>query len=419
MNARTIQILGGATLVLALLAVWAKRDSGGQSSDEPTGAKLYPGLDAKVNLVTSIEIESKDEQYTLEKKGDTWTIAQKGGYPVQFDKVREVINAIAFFEIVEQKTSKPDLYERLAVQDPKSTSSDPEAASATRVALRDATGLVLADVILGKANTGGDMLAGRSLFVRKAGEAQAFEVKGQVNVGGNSTLWLDKEIVKIPRERVRRVVITHPDGERLEVVKNERKDANFVVTGMPEGRELKYPAVTDQIGSALGYMTFENVKPASEVDFESQAVVTEYETWDGLRITAKVVKRDEKAYAKFECVYDPALRVEPATVTPPPEGEVEAEGETPPPAEDPLATEEQVRAEAEQLTARLPQWAYELPGYRASSLEMRVEELLKPLPDVDEPPPAPPESTPPPPGDGHDHGDGQGDGGEDRAEGGR
>jgi hypothetical protein len=81
------------------------------------------------------------------------------------------------------------------VQDPKSASSDPEATSATRVALRDATGQVLADVILGKANTGGDMLAGRSLFVRKAGEAQAYEVTGQVTLSGTSTLWLDKEIV--------------------------------------------------------------------------------------------------------------------------------------------------------------------------------------------------------------------------------
>jgi hypothetical protein len=217
---------------------------------------------------------------------------------------------------------------------------------------------------------------------------------------------------------VRRVVISHPDGEKLEILKNERTDANFVVTNMPEGRELKYPAVTDQIGSALGYMTFEDVRPASEVAFDGPVVVTEYETWDGLRVTVKLVKQDEKAYAKFECAYDAALRVEPATVPPPPPGEGEAEGETPPPAEEPLAPEEQVRTEAEKLATRLPEWAYELPGYRATNLEMRLDGLLKPLPDVDEPPPAPPESTPPPPGDGHEHGD-QRVGGGDRTEGGR
>jgi len=409
MNARTIQILGGATIVLALLAVWAKRDHGGQSSDERTGGKLYPGLDAKVNLVTAVEIENKDEQYTLEKKGDAWTIAEKGGYPIQFDKIREIINAIASFEIVEPKTSKPELYERLAVQDPKSGSSDPEAANATRVALRDATGQVLADVIVGKPNASGESMASSSLFVRKNGEAQSYEVFGRATVGGTSTNWLDKEILKIPRERVRRVVTTHPDGERLEITKDERKDENFVAAEMPEGRELKYPAVTDQIGSALGYMMFEDVKPVSEVPFDDTGGtggICEYETWDGLRVTVKLAQQNEKYYAQFACTYDPTLRVEPSTVTPPP-APPEGEGEPPPPAEEPLAAEEQVRAEAEKLSQKLAPWAFEIPGYRAKNFEMRIEELLKPL-EAPAPAPVPPDE-PPPPTDGG-NGDGQGGG---------
>jgi hypothetical protein len=59
-----------------------------------------------------------------------------------------------------------------------------------------------------------------------------------------------------------------------------------------------------------------------------------------------------------------------------------------------------VQAEADKLAARLPEWAYELPGYRATNLEMRLDGLLKPL----EPAPAPGETTPPddPGDDGHD-----------------
>ena len=377
MNARTILILATVTVGLGAAAMWSSRD---KHSADPAAGYLFPGLIDRVNEVAKVEVENKDEAYTLAKTDAGWGMVERSGYAVPIDKVREITNQIAYFEILEQKTRTPSLYSKLSVEDVET----PDAGS-TRITLSDAGGQVLADVLIGKPSAKSDPMAPGSLYVRKAGDAQSYEVKGKLNVSGTSVSMLDTEIVKIERERVRRVITTHPDGERLELVKDERTDANLTVQGIPEGREVKYPAVTDTVGSALAYLNFEDVKKAGEVDFDKPDVVTtEYETWDGLRVQVECVKDKDNDYLALEVSFDPGLRQEPATVEPPEDPENPA-----PPAENPLKAEDEVRKEAEELQAHLSQWVFKVQGYRASNFKKRMSDMLQDLPEEEPPVEAP------------------------------
>jgi hypothetical protein len=367
-------ILATVTVGLGAAAMWSSRD---KHSADPASGYFIPGLIEHANEVAKVEVKNKDEAYTLAKNGDAWGMLERSGYAVPIDKVREITNQIAYFEILEEKTSTPSLYPKLSVEDVET----PDAGS-TRITLSAAEGKVLADVLIGKPSSSNDPMAPGSLYVRKAGDAQSYEVKGRLNVGGTSVSMLDTEIVKIERERVRRVVTTHPDGEVLELVKDERTDANLTVQGIPEGREVKYPAVTDTIGSALAYLNFEDVKKAGEVDFNKpDAVTTEYETWDGLRVQLKTVVQKEVDYLSLSVSFDPGLRQEPATVKP----AEDPENPTPPPADEPLKPEEEVRKEAEELQAHLSQWVFKVQGYRASSFKKRMSDMLKDLPEEEAP----------------------------------
>jgi hypothetical protein len=79
--------------------------------------------------------------------------------------------------------------------------------------------------------------------------------------------------------------------------------------------------------------------------------------------------------------FDPGLRQEPATVKP----AEDPENPTPPPADEPLKPEEEVRKEAEELQAHLSQWVFKVQGYRASSFKKRMSDMLKDLPEEEAP----------------------------------
>src|SRR5688572_19646263 len=118
MNSKTLTILlvaAGATVAAAAVAL---RSGGGSHAEEAAAKdKLLPDFAAVRNDVATIRVQRADGGYTLRRVGDTWTIEDKGGYPVQFDQVRKLVNALAEATLVEQKTGEPARYAKLGVED--------------------------------------------------------------------------------------------------------------------------------------------------------------------------------------------------------------------------------------------------------------------------------------------------------------
>ncbi|HVS09045.1 MAG TPA: DUF4340 domain-containing protein, partial [Planctomycetota bacterium] len=318
----------------------------------------------------------------VERKGETWGVADKGGYPVDVGKVKELVVAVSEFRIVDEKTRNPELYSKLGVEEVTA----PEATS-NQVTLKDRDGQVLADVLIGNARTGRGAGGQSTLYVRRKGWEMAHEVTGRIHVDGEVSNWLDKQIAKIERKRVRQVVTIHPDGEQLAVSRETPEQENFQVQDMPEGGELQYPGVANVVGGALEWLNLEDVKPASEVDFEGQPVTTsEFTTFDGLVVSAHTAEIDEKVWMKLSARFDESLRQAPPEVPlppalEPPEGEeaaVEGEEGAPKPETQAIGKKpEEVREEAQKLEDKLSSWAYVVPGYTASYFRKRVEDMLK------------------------------------------
>ena len=204
MNSRTILIMAVATVGLGAAAMWSSRDKHSAGFEE--GGYLFPDLVERVNDIAEVEIRNKDEAYTLQRDGETWGMVERSGFEVPIDKVREITNQIAFFEILEQKTSTPSLYPDLSVED-----IDTPDASSTHIALKSASGELLADVLIGKPATNNDPLAQGSLYVRKVGDPRSYEVKGRLNVNGTAVSMLESEILQIERDRVRRRFVINSD----------------------------------------------------------------------------------------------------------------------------------------------------------------------------------------------------------------
>ncbi len=371
-----------ATLATVAVTAWKLSSHQAAVKPQPTGTQaLFPGLSGKVNDVAFVSVTTPEGSYVLEKKGEGWGATDKGGYPVDVSKVKALVVGIANLVVLEPKTKNPALFAKLELDDPQAAG-----AKGKQVTLKDKHQGVLADLIVGKSGQGRSFTGDASLFVRKVGGDGALEVSGNLSVETKVANLLDKQIAKLEKKRVRRVETLHPDGEKLVVERPGPEQENFDVVDLPAGQELSWPGVAGSVAGGLEWLNFDDVKPASEIDFAgSQATVTRFETFDGLLVTCTTIDKDDKVYLRLESSYDESKRQsEPVGPPPPPEDPAAPDAE-PPPIEPPataLKSAEETKAEAESLTQRTSAWVYELPSYGAANLRKKLKDMLKQAPDA-------------------------------------
>lgn len=369
-------LAAAAAGVAAWVATRGERAASTSSAAKPS--VLFPDLKAKVNDVTTITIKHGTNEFTLQRQADAWGLQEKGGFPVRFENVKGAVVGLADLKPVEAKTSKPDSYAKIGVQDPDGKAPDaanpdaPAATTPTLVTLKDAGGNTLASLIVGTVKWGGGTTP--QVYVRKVGDAQSWLAEGRLDVPGEPLGWVERQILNIPRERVRNAAATHPDGQTFIVARASPTDANFAVQGVPEGRELTSPGAGDGFATTLSYLSMDDVAAAEQRGLTGQGVAPGFEAgptaaftmFDGMIITVRTAKKDGKTWAGFAATAPP---------DPPAPGEAPADQAAPADAQQ---KSDELKKEATDLNLRLANWAFLLPEYKAKSLSLHIDELLKP-----------------------------------------
>ena len=345
MRARSFIAFTLVTLVLLAGAIYAFTSQRGTTQLPTGGAAAFPELNAKVNDAAEIAIVNFKGTLTLKRQGDGWILVERQGYPVPFDRVKELLVALTQLKLLEPKTKEPERYERLAVQD-----IGPKESEAVSVTVKDASGEVLAAAIVGKRNETLYGKAGGGTYLRRAGEAQTWLAEGLVKVGVTHKDWVDKIIVDLEKKDVRRVAMTHPDeAESFVGTKENPEQANLKLVNAPEDKKLKSEREIDGIVEIVNDLDLEDVKKAADVEWPSPGDRFEFVTWDGLVVKGEIVSPEKYVYwAKFE-----------AGVAP--------EGKD----------LEKAKAEAAKINARVGGWAYEIAAGYGEKLSKKKSELFE------------------------------------------
>jgi len=355
MAQRSLIVLAAAAVVVVAAAGIAlnRRDSGQGTVALP--AALYPGLIDKLNGVKTLSVAGPEESFTIVKADDgKWSMPAKGGYPVTVETVKQALVNLAELKPIEAKTSNPELLPKLDLQD-----RGAKDAKAIEVKLVDAQGKDLVDLLVGKRGASVTSAQPGTLYVRKAGDNQAWLVSSRLELEGKSVRWLDRDVVKVERKRVHQVVAQRPDGAKFVVARDKPEDDDFKVKNLPEGAKEKSSGAPNALGSALGYMSYEDVAPVGGVDF-SNAPTAEYRTFDGLVVTVWVAEKDGKHWIKLAAAQD-------STVTPPPAKEGD---------KDKPKTAEEVAKEAAEYNAKVKDWAYEVTKYKAEDFTKSLDDVI-------------------------------------------
>lgn len=365
---------------------------------------LVPGLQDGINNVSGLRIvlPGNSTVATIERGDAGWTLKERGGYAVDTAKVRDLLVALASAKRVEQKTSNPELYDKLGLVD--IDKADASGAQVEIDGLAQPTRLIL----------GQNVVRGTGTFVRAAGEAQSWQIDANIAIERAPAKWLQPEIVDIAAARVVSASVKHPEGAPIEIVKSDGSgSAEFVLRNVPKGREAESTFAADALAGLLSGLRLDDVVPAAQAEpGEAKTSIATFHLDDGTTVTLTSWKAGDHTLARLAATLDEAKAaafVEQAQARAAKEAAatqaVDASAEpaadaaqdavattdtapaatTEPaatPAIDPAADREQrlaaIRTAVETMQADFAPWTYTLPTYKSSNLNKTLEDYLKP-----------------------------------------
>jgi hypothetical protein len=334
MQKRGFLCLVAAAVVAVALAVVAvatgEQGPGGAPSPQPA----FPRLATQLPDIAALKLNSRELTATFVRQGEAWAVSDRGGYPADAGRIRQIVLTLAQLQLVEPKTDRPKLYSRLGVEDPTGGKSH-------LLTLRDKKGDDLAALIVGNERDDRLGIGSNGVYVRKPGQARSWLAAGSLDLAGKISTWLDRHILDIPQSRIASVALTEADGTKLTVKRAAAKDM-FAVVDMPAGAKLKSENAAGQPASVLEALDLDDVEPAAKMPMPATGVTTaSLTTFDGLTIDLKLFQHDKKDWIAVSA---------------------SGTGKT--------------AAEAKQIAAKVTGWSYEIPSYKANLLTLKLADLL-------------------------------------------
>lgn len=349
--------------VVVLVGAWRITQRKTPTADVQA-VELYPGLIDKINDVRSITVKNKDGAVTVARAGERWTVHSLDDYPANVATIKQALVQLASLKIVDIKTSNAAKYAQIGVEDVTS----PDAHS--RLVTVIGAGPSPTALLIGKERPAKAQMAPRH-YVRRAGEANALLVEGELSFSAKANDWLDSTVVDIPVDRVHQVTVKPHDGKPFTVQKANPQEQLYTLAEVPAGFEVRARATVSSIGGLLLDAKFERVMAASKLAGLTPRASAVVETFDGLVGIVDAYEVDKAIYLTLKFAQQ-------AVAAPPTTGTPKASGAEPAPA-NPSALKKpaEIAIEVEELNKRVASWAYVLPDYKSHLLDKKFEDLIK------------------------------------------
>ena len=279
------KILGLAALALAATFLALQ---GGWRPAEPS-PRLLPALEAQLGQVTKVVIVA-GQTATLVHQEAGWAVAEKFDYPVDFGKLKALLGGLATADLVEGKTAKPELQGQLGLA---ATGEGDARGKAISIYLQAGEAPAFS-LLVGKPAP-----ARSGAYVRRAGEPRAWLVNKAVTASANPLDWLQQLIINVDAMEVQKVEIGL--SRQPPLVAERTDDGGMALQGLPEGAQLSYPSVADNLARGLVNIRFQDVRPYDPADW-GQASASRFTLANGDEVTARTREANERHFLHLTLV---------------------------------------------------------------------------------------------------------------------
>jgi hypothetical protein len=344
LNSLTVLFIITVLMVLLMLVTIYRADD-----NKDAYGLLFPELFGQLSEVDNIKFASGEGEFSLYRDGEDWYIREHYDYPANFDEVKRMLIDLSEAELLERKTDNPDEHYILGVE-----GADPEVpgGESLKISLQDEDEQI-AGLILGQQREITTQAGPKQFYVRRVGEQESWLAEGYLQINPVMLNWIQGEIINLARERIARVEIAQPNGDKAVIVNTGAKDK----FGTPEDGDktvFKYPQLGYDIAGSLHQMRLEDVQPLEGFTRGDAEVVTAtFTTFDGLVITTETSFIDGFYVTTMSADFD-ASAIQPA-----PKDIQEL---------DVIKKPDAVKEEVAKLNQRLSNWVYRVSGFVGTNL---------------------------------------------------
>jgi len=347
MRSSHLILLSAVTSLAVIGAAISLGTNVGPSLPERNGEAVYPGLKDALPSISQVRLKTPLIDFTFESDGALWRVKERDGFPADMQKLAETVFALSDLTYVEPKTANPERYARLQIEDPFA-----EGAASRGIQIMGSNGDVLVDLIAGRRKF--DLSSGtatRGLYIRKPGDDRGWLAAGTLSLSDDAETWLDEVLLTIDPMRMRRAVLVHRDGERVEIVRGAASDPYRAIT-IPKGSTPKKESSRANIATVLENFTLHDVARLSDLSFVGgENVDTLFETFDGLTVSARLLRA---ASDGDEAQYWAMISAR-------------ADDDSP----------DAVKAEAAALNAKAEGWIFRIPTWKSAQMVKRNIDLIE------------------------------------------
>ena len=273
MNRKTLIVL--ALLLAALSAgLWfANREAGRLPGDTRNSGDAWLG-EADLSTLRSISIVKDGMGVRIERIDGTWCVAEKGDYPADLDRLRQMVQAIetpGAAQAVDPGGGRPDIY---------GLADDEEGAGPATIKLEHAKGTT--SLRLGKAREPrrpGDMWGPPPGRYAQVDGGVIVLLKDDIpHANADPELWWDRVLLSVDAESLEEVRVESA-GEVYAIRREE--GGSFQLVDGSEREEVEAGAARRLFG-ALGHLRADRIIPAEEISYpEGESETTRYEATAG------------------------------------------------------------------------------------------------------------------------------------------
>ncbi|MFT4937057.1 MAG: hypothetical protein ACI88A_000066 [Paraglaciecola sp.] len=251
---------------------------------------LFADLLDNAAQIEQIEINnSSGNVFNAQLKKGQWMAKVEdfgGSYPAEQRKLSELLKSFTAARLVEAKTAKPNNYQYLGLQGLDETDS---LASLVSFATQEKSWQVL---------VGNQTNIGIGNYVRLPKDRQSWLIDQNIVLPTDQQSWLKQPI--LPFEGSFLAKISRIDKQRW-VFEKSSEDAEYVLSGLPSERSLKYGSVLSAFANNIVQLNFEKLHNLQDDLWSKLATQVELEivTVDGMVFKLTVAEHDDKVYAKF------------------------------------------------------------------------------------------------------------------------
>ena len=285
-----------ALTVAALIAISAALFFSTRRNSPPDvhGAALLPALAGELDTISSLSVlkGSATPTVTVHKQGDQWTVAERANYPADVSKVRKLLLTLSDAKIREEKTSNPDNYAIIGVED-----ASKAGATGAEIELTAKSGKL--GVIVGKP-------VGQGNFVRRPAEKVSYVAEPGISFEAEPRFWIDTRLLDIASDKIQSIEFKPAAGPGY-VVRRVTEPApkppenkaptpapaagsapaaaaasptppsppisKFVLEGVPTGRQAADPQTLAPSANFLSSLADDDLAAAGDIDFSKPSIV--------------------------------------------------------------------------------------------------------------------------------------------------